>query len=721
MNKISEFAFTQGDKAPTAQTDEVDFAAFLQMAWLGRWKIILSILAGLLIAFLYANNLRPLYTSYVEVLLEETQDPVDLGAVLTANAGTDKEILTEIEVIQSRTILQQVIERLDLISDVEFNPSIVPPEPNFLEKAGFWPIEIKSFWPPEVEFGAVDEEAPPSAEETMREAVDVLGRKVSAAQIRGTVIIRVVVEAWSPRKAAAIANTIAAVYIEQRVQVKIDAQDFASKFIGEKVVELREEVERLESAVQNFRSESAVGDENNQEVVRFEEMQNRAAAARSVENDLRARLDQFDKAVRAGDTTIAAARFLDDRRINNLIRGGFLSDARDQIDATVERLTADYNLAKRRREALDASLLELEAALKEDASKLVELRQLEREAEASKLLFTTFLSRQKETAAQQGLLTPNARVMTGAEPPKTPSAPRKKVIMAIGSFAGFLAGIGLIFLLEQTKSRFSTVEELEAWSGLSVLGTIPKYVRSSKRGDVLQYVINNPRSGISEAARNLRTSVLLANIDNPPQVITVTSSVPEEGKSISAILLGAVTAQMGKSALVVDMDLRRRTLHETLGVKSDLGLISVLNGTVPLHQAIQHHPETGLDFLVVEHNAVSAPDILSSKAFKDMIATARETYDIIVLDSPPVLAVTDARIIAKSSDALIYVVRWDNTPRAVVKQGLSTLASTGLEISGFVLSRVDRNKQKKYAAGYYGYYGPQGNKIQNKIDNYYSE
>ena len=685
-----------------------------------RWKITAIFLAALSIAHLRLSQTRELYTARADIILEETSAPVDLGQALLPGGAIDKKIKTELQVVRSRAVLRDVITALALLRDSEFNPTVAPPPPprwkQWLIARGWKPIDLEIGWPPKLTVGELPKPIVfQTDDQIMRIAIDRLQLKTKVWSVPSTSIIALDVTAWTPQKAALIANTIVETYIASRVEVKVEAQRFASQFIGARIVELREEVEAAEAKVQAFRAENTIVSEAGTEVARYEDLRNRTEGAEALARDLSLRVQRFEAALRSEDGLTVAARALDDRRINALITAGYSEEIRDEIEEAAVRLGADQRVAQRRAEALSKSLTELEASLESGSANLVRLRQLEREAEASKQLFETFLIRQKETAVQQDFAEPDARVLTEANPPYDSSYPNKKSVYVIAGISGLLLAFILVYLIEGTKNRFVNIEELEAFTGHAVLGSIPRYKKARRRRAVVDHVRSSPGGSLAEAVRNLRTSILLANVDQPPKVIVVTSSVPEEGKSLTTLLLGLVTAQMGKKAILIDADLRRRTLHHTMGVKPVPGLINLLDGAVPLEEAVRIDEKSGLHLLTVEKTRVSPPDLLSSEAFMNLIKKLREEYDLVLLDAPPVLPVTDSRILAKMADALVYVVRWNDTPRDIVRHGLSELTSIGIHINGLVMTQVDRDKQNKYGYGYGSY------KYYKKSDRYYTD
>lgn len=707
------------------QGEGIDVRAILAMLIRHKWKIVLLLLLSLLGAWFYLSRTIPLYTARSEIVVEGRQAPVDLGELLgPGGSAVDKELQNELLIIRSRPLMALVIDELDLMSDVEFNPTAgTPPQPiwtTWLARYGFWPVEIDtSQFPPKVAFGIPHKQPEIRRNEQMlRVAIDRLKSKVETGIIRGTTTLWITTSAWSPEKAALITNTIAKAYIDERVRARVQVQRDASKFIGEQVVELREEVEASEAAIQAFRSQNTIIDPNEGNVSAFENVRNRAEAAATLERSLEAKLERYERTLASGDGIRAAARVLEDSRLSALADAGFNARLQEEVDVAIAQLRTDLRLARSRAEALAKSLEETEASLQAGGRNLVRLRQLEREAEASKLLFETFLARQKETAAQQQLISADVRVLNPAQPPYKRSSPNSLYHYLAALGIGALLTGALIFLLEQSRNRFVTAEELEAWSGYTVLGTIPKFIKLRRRSQILNRVQREPGGSLAEAVRNLRTSILLANVDTPPKVVVLTSSVPEEGKSLTSILLATVTAQMGAKALIIDADLRRRTLHHTLRKKPEPGLIALLNGSATFDEAVRVDDKNGLHAILVERNKASAPDLLSSAAFKKFLDDARERYDLVILDAPPVLPVTDARILGKMADALVYVVKWNDTPKGVVKNGMESLSNLGIHISGLVFAQVDRKKQREYGYGHYGY---GSYKYYKKASSYYTD
>jgi succinoglycan biosynthesis transport protein ExoP len=353
--------------------------------------------------------------------------------------------------------------------------------------------------------------------------------------------------------------------------------------------------------------------------------------------------------------------------------------------------------------AVRETIVGLEKKQDQQATALLQLRQLQREAEASRLIYEFFLSRLKETSVQEGIQRPDARMLTKAEVPGGPSSPHRGITLMTGGGGGLLLALALVFLFERLNASFRSTEQLESRTGQAVIGTIPMAPVTGRRA-LLQYLLDKPTSSVAEAIRNLRTSVLLANVDNPPQVIMVTSALPGEGKSTCCIALAQISKALGKRVLLIECDLRRRTFQAYFDLPERGGLLSVLSGAKSFNDIVYLDEASGLHILPGEESSVNAADIFASQRFADFIAEMRQHFDFIFIDTPPVLAVPDARVIAKNSDAVIFCVRWNRTARETVVEGLRFFAQVNVKVAGLVLSQVNVNKMARYGYSNYGYY-----------------
>ncbi len=221
--------------------------------------------------------------------------------------------------------------------------------------------------------------------------------------------------------------------------------------------------------------------------------------------------------------------------------------------------------------------------------------------------------------------------------------------------------------------------------------------------------MEKPNSGAAEAIRNLRTSLLLANVDKNPQVILSTSSIPGEGKTTQSIALALNFAQLGENVLLIEGDIRRRVFSQYFDVPSDKNFLAVLAGDASVDDVMRKDGPYRFDLLLGESSSVNAADLFSSDKFAAMLTELRGKYDRIIIDTPPVLAVPDTRVIGQRADAIVYSVKWDSTSQRQVLDGLKSLETVNLRVSGVALAQINKRGMKKYGYGdsygnYQGYY-----------------
>jgi len=356
---------------------------------------------------------------------------------------------------------------------------------------------------------------------------------------------------------------------------------------------------------------------------------------------------------------------------------------------------------------LDQSVTDLQDRIDTQSADLVTLQQLQREAEASRLIYEFYLNRLKETSVQQGIQSADSRLLSQASGGWQVAPNRRTIIIRAVLMAVVLGGM-IIVARELMQNGFRTTKELEERTGLAVMGQIPQ-IPSRRRINVLQYLVNKPTSAAAEAIRNLRTSILMSNIDNPPQVIMITSSIPGEGKTTMSLALAQNLSGLSKKVLLIEGDIRRRVFSEYFDVKNPKGLLSVMAGESTLQEAVSFRSEVGADILFGEKSKVNAADIFSSEKFAQFLQEARAIYDYIIIDTPPVLVVPDARVIGQVADAIIYGVKWDSTSRRQLAEGLKSFVSVNLKVTGLVLGQVSPKGMKRYGYGdTYGAYSRYG-------------
>ena len=710
MNNIR--GLQQQRVAPSSrQNDEeiIDLQALLSAIWRGKFWIMLAMIVGLFLGAIQAYVLAtPMYRSTAVVMLNNREEQIiDRGGVISA-LGTNGAVLrTEVEVLQSRSLLGKVVDELNLMQDPEFNAALRPPSTR---------TQIRNWLRGLVTSAPADTSAEPAAltpaqERRRREStINRLLSSLTVENVAGSLVFEVTVETTDPEKSAEIADTLVDLYIVNQLEVKFEASEQATSWLTDRVADLQMQLEEAESEVTDFRantslvsSEALSGLE-----VQVKDTRDRIASITSNLEGSRARLE----ALRAAETPQEQVDVTGDLQLQRLLpridEPEIAQSFETRFQQIVTRLESDIARDEAQLSTLQESLATLEAQRDRQSEDLITLQQLTREAEATRLLYEYFLGRLKETSAQQGIQQADSRVISSAVIPNGAASPRKKMILAISMVLGAVVGTALVLLREARSRSFRTAEQLESITGYATVGQVPMISsRRQRRRDTVIYLKEKPSSAAAEAIRNLRTSVMLSNLDTPPKVIMVSSSLSGEGKSTVALSLALNFSTMGKKVLVIEGDIRRRVFGQYLNTEQSEGVVAVLTGTHAFDDVVVHDELLGADVLLGDNAQVNAADVFSSERFSNLLEEMRRRYDIVIVDTPPVLLVPDARVIAQHVDATIFVVRWDQTQREQVVSALREFESVGAPVSGLVLNQISPRGMRRY--GYGSSYGPYAN------------
>ncbi len=717
-------------RAQREDDDAIDHRRILRVLWINKWMIAFITGVFVMLAGYRAFTATPLYTSVATLVLETRQDQVvNLDSVVTglsSIAGDPAVVTTEVEVMRSRSLMLRLIDRLDLLSDPEFNPELREEgspwakylNPKYLVKQVFVMVFGQQEGP-ELATGGLLSNPDFLRRQT---AVSILESAIAVENIPFSYVFTIAATTEDPEKSAIIANELAEVYILAQLDAKFEATRRATSWLSDRVAELKTALQEAEAAVEEYGasatlvSEEALALANKQ----LKDMRERRAGEAIRAANLRARKTEVE-AQFAEEKYAAVAQALDDPRLRNhaerlaeLPAGNERESVKAQFEAlyvrNLRRIDSEAARTEEQVALLTQAVAEIETRLEAQSSDLVQLRQLQREAEAAGLLYEYFLGRMKETSVQQGIQQPDSRVLSSATPPFVASYPSKTRIIAFAGAVGLFFGLFVVFAREMFQTTYRSPDQLEMGTGITVMGMLPT-APSSRRRAVLGHQMKNPTSELAEAVRNLRTSLLLSRLDLKPKVVMVCSSVPAESKTTTTLLLAHNSAMMGKKVLVIECDLRRRTFTNYFDVDGEEGLLSILTGAKTVDEVIHHDEDTGLDVIIGQRSTANAADVFSSDRFAELIAEMRTRYDFIYIDTPPVLAVPDARVIAQHADAVLYCVKWDSTDRGAVASGLDLFAQANVRVSGLALTRANPRKISRYGFSGYGYgYGSSGSR-----------
>ena len=696
---------------PTSQVpeNEIDLSQIMRTLWRGKFLITLVSLIAVFLGGYYAYVVAtPVYTSSAVVALESREPQVvDLESVVTGLSGDQVTINTEVEVMRSRGLIEKLVNRLDLVQDPEFN-ELLRTDSGFSVRKLISSIRVYIF-PPEDTAGS---KAPKTEQEILDAVIDSVLSTIRISNIRQSYVFQITAVTQAPKKSLLIANTLADLYILDQLEAKFEATEKATNWLTERVDQLKVELEVSETAVKDF---DASTDLINAETLsalnrQLKELRDRLGELKNEKADAEVRLNSLKIAAASNDidemSRVAADTSL--ARVLSLVNEGVANGQslfESRYNQILSRAELNVNRAESQAVALSASIVGLEEQIQRQSSDLLQLQQLKREAGASRSIYEYFLGRLKETSVQQGIQQADSRLLSRAVLPQRASAPRKRVILMISILLGGFIGASIVIFREFAQSTFRTSEDLEKMTGYSVLGQIPM-IPTRSRKNTLKYLTEKPTSAAAEAIRNLRTSVLLSNVDKPPQVIMSTSSIPGEGKTTQSLALAQNLSGLGKKVVLIEGDIRRRVFAEYFDIKNKKGLLSILSGEATVDEAASYNETLKADIIIGEKSSTNAADIFSSEKFSSLLKTLRKNYDFIIIDTPPVLVVPDARVIGQSVDAILYTVKWDSTSPRQVQEGLKSFEHVGLKVTGLVLGQINARGMKHYGYGNgYGGYG----------------
>jgi capsular exopolysaccharide synthesis family protein len=394
------------------------------------------------------------------------------------------------------------------------------------------------------------------------------------------------------------------------------------------------------------------------------------------------------------------------QKIDELTKAINTEQSRIELQAKETYLAAKADEDKTEQE-LDARKAEAD----KQGDDLVQFTVTQREYQQNRALYDALQQRLETAKVEAGLDATEVDQVDKALPPVNPTLRRKSTMILTTTIFFLLGGIVVAFIVESLDTGLHNIHEIESVMEMPSLAIIPRAKRSSAEQTAAMStaqrninVLTQPKSQFTEAFRALRTSLLLATAGKPPQLILFTSATPSEGKTTAASNLACILSQGEARVLLIDADLRRPTIHHRFGLTGKLGLTTVLAGTSTLEEAVQHVPETpNLDILPSGPVPPFPSEMLSSEAMLALIARLRTMYTHVVIDSPPILSVTDAVILGRESDAAVLVIRHGKSSKNVLRRARDLLVRSGAPMAGLVLNAVDLNSPEYY--GYYGYTG----------------
>jgi capsular exopolysaccharide synthesis family protein len=729
---------------PQPEIQEIDLSQYI--AILRRRKFGIFSLAFLfaVLAALVAMSMTPVYKSTSTLLIEaDDANVVSIEEVYGIEKASKEYYQTQFEILKSRQLAEKVIDQRGLASHPEF---LEVKDTGILSLLAGWWSELPDWrsYLPEGLFPGMAKVADEQPGDVRRaELIDEFQSRLSVTPVRNSQLVKISFEANDRKLAATLANAIANTYIENEMESRLQMTATAMGWLTGRLQGLRDKLEQSERELQEFREREQlveVGGVKTLSAEQLSELNQKLVLTRQKHAEAYASYKQA-KSIKSLDdpevSTIPAV--LQDKVVGDLksveaaarrtvsaLEKRYGPKHPKMIAANADLAEAEMRVKRRMREVLSgmekqyrvvsAEMSSLQSAMGETKGELqqinrkgYELGVLEREVETNRQLYELFLGRLKETSETSGMQTANARIVDPAAPEIEPAKPKKKLIVLVAAFAGLFLGIVWAFLLEHLDRTLKGSGDMEDKLDLPVLGILPHVNLKPKSGEnPLQHIRDNPQGLFSESLRTVRTGVLLSGLDNPHKVIMVTSSVPGEGKTTVSATVAETLAEMHK-VLLIDADMRRPTVRNLFDIdKSHPGLSDFVSGSAEISKCMVKVGDKNLYVLPAGAIPPNPLELLSSKRFSDALAKLSETFDQIIIDSAPSLAVSDALVLSTLASGVIYVVRADLTPYPMAQEGLKRLRRANAHLIGGVLNQVPLGKKAGYGNyGRYGYYGDQ--------------
>ncbi|KQA18142.1 exopolysaccharide regulatory tyrosine autokinase VpsO [Vibrio metoecus] len=716
------------------QEEVIDIRQYFNVLLNYKWRILLFSIMVTAITLLFVLSMRSEYTARATILIESTQaKAVSIEEVYGLDTKSQEYYLTQIEILKSDTIAQEVVDRLDLASDPEFdlNPESEQ-SPSLKERLLEWMPFLQGFKQQDV---VVDPEL-----EAYRQSQIILEkfkRGMEISPIRKTQLVNIYYTASDPKLAAKIANEIARVYMDSHLEAKLEVELKANTWLNTRMEELRTQLRESEAKLQAFLQSEGLVDVQGVEGLATQELEeltsqmNKARDRRVAAETLYQVANSYSK----NDSDLTALSSIPEISNHPTIRDLKVAevDAERKVSefskrygpkhpklksATAQLDAVRKNLRSELKQLLNGINNELQAAKQSERSLQTEFTQrksefqtltvknakyseLKREVQTNRELFDLFLARQKETSASGDFNTTIARFTDQASAPLVPSKPNKKLIVMLAFVVSFGFACVVAFIADAMSDTFADIKQVEKQLALSLLGVVPAVRKRNGKLDAKAYFDSELRE-LTEAVRTIRTSYLLAHVNQEQHIVMLTSCLPGEGKTTSSINLALSLAQMEKT-LLIDCDLRKPAIAHRFAISgSQPGVTNLLTGTQSFEDCVYHDEQSGLDVLTAGVYSSNPLELLSSTKFSDLLANLRGQYQRIVVDTPPCLAVSDSFMLAQHVDSVILVIDANHTRTQVVREVVGKLTQQGSRIDGVVLNRLNGKKASRYS-GYYHY------------------
>jgi capsular exopolysaccharide synthesis family protein len=700
-----------GPRHDTLEFGEVHLLDYVRVLYKRRWTAATVFTLIMLGVTLYTFTVTPIYEAQVRLLIEtENPNVVSFKQVIEEREANADYYQTQYNMLQSRSLARKTLDVLKLWNHPEFSDGAAR------ERQGL---------------------SQPGADETAAQSrtIDAFLEGLIVAPIRNSRLVDVKYRSPDPALATSVAGTLVQSYIQRNLEYRFLASKEASDWLGERLAEQRKHVEAAEMALQQYRERNdGISLEDRQNIV-VQKLADLNAAV------TRAKTDRIQKealyrqlgAIQSGSSSatldtvpaILTNAFIQQQKSElaqlqtqyaqmseklgvkhpDLLKiASAIELAQTKLQGEIAKVAQsmrnEYQAAVAQEQGLTAALESQKTAALAMNENAIEFGVLQREVESNRQLYDSLLQRAKETGVSGELRSSNIRVVDQAEVPNEAVSPRKGLNLALAALCGLLAALGFVFFFEYLDSRIKTPDEITAHLGVTFVGLLPAIAQSgAKNPDPL--INSGVPPDFTEAFRVVRTNVLFSSAEQGPRSLLVTSTCPGEGKSLVASNLAMSLGQIGQRVLLVDADMRKPRVHDIFDIPQEPGLSNLLVGNAKTSEALRKAGSSGLWLLPAGRIPPNAVELLGSQRFHEFLRSLTANFDWVVIDSPPVMAVADAAVVAHSASDVLFVVGAEMTARQAAQRAIERLQQARARLLGAVLNRVDLKRHAYFYSQYY--------------------
>lgn len=705
-----------------------DVYRYLRVLTKYRWMIVGVILTSMLMAAALTYLMTPIYRATVSIQIDrEAMNIIKVdGVEPDEGAGAGFEFYqTQYELLASKTLAERVSTTLGLADDKSFNAK----ETNIIDFAK----SLMGLVPSQVE-----QEANLDQEAKVRGSVDRLTKSMVIAPVRGSRIVKVSIDHSRPEVAQRVANGYAEVFIADNLDRRFDATAYARKFLEERLKQLKTKLEESERQLVKYAEDQGIIRLDDNKSLSTSDLESINARLAEVKGE-RAKKEQIWKRAQETDG-LGLKAMLDSEAIqaNRKLRTELAAEyqqklaiykpafpamqqlrnqikeldrqVQSEMQAVKSSIEAEYLAAKQEEDELAAQLEGVKVEVVDQRNRSIEYNILQREVDTNRSLYDGLLQRYKEIGVAGGVGTNNISVVDKAAVPLFPRSPNLLLNLGLALAVGLLLGLLLALALDFLDDSFKTPEDVEREIGMTVIGIVPL----PKPGFTVEEELIDARSAMAEAYRSLRTGLQFATSEGMPKTLLVTSSKPSEGKTTTTTSLARSLAQIGLQVLLIDADLRNASVHKRLRCSNEVGLSNYLSGSKHPDEVVQATDTEGLVLISSGPLPPNPAELLTGPRLPSLLALAAQSFDIILIDGPPVMGLADAPLLSTATQGTLLVVAANETRKNTVKVALKRLQYARANILGILLNKFDA-KETGYGYGY-GYgdyeYHSYGNNLQ---------